>query len=147
MCIMRFQIKFTRTVGEGGTLGTDEPPSHAPRADRDNLLELRPANINGFPVQRVVIGLDAPKGACIPVAVYVHDDLSNRWFNTQPEHDVVVRAGRLAYVETPTVAHLNARSSDGAISLCIVPRLPNDVAQAPAGEYTFVVGGDVSNPS
>jgi hypothetical protein len=94
-------------------------------------------------VQRIVIGLHGPSGSAVPVAVYVHDDLSGKWFNTSPDKDPIVKTGRVMYFDLPVVAHLNAQSSDGAIELCIVPLIPS---KAIPGEYLFVVGGDVSNP-
>lgn len=142
---MRFAKVFKRYVGdgEGSKLGADKVPEGAPKGSSENVLQLRSANMNGFPVQRLVIGYAGP-APVVKVAALVHDERSGQWFNTEPEQDAAVRNGRLAYVDLPTVGDLSRDDGGGAIEVVFIPELPKD---APRGCYTFAIGGDVSNPA
>lgn len=153
---MRFHKVFTRVVAKKGEklapgvlrLGGDTLPKKQPHADSDNLLQLRSHNINGFPVQRIVIGLIAPAGACIPVVVLVHDERSGAWFNTRSETDAVVRAGRLTFVDIPVAGDLQSPDhGGGAVEVRVLPQMPEDKEHAPPGSYTFAIAGDVSSPA
>ena len=152
---MRFHKVFKRYVPTGGSvlpeglvpLGGDSTPAKAPHADSDNLLQLRASNINGFPVQRIVIGLIGPVGARIPVNVLVHDEATGAWFKTR-EDATFVAAGCLAYVDLPVSGDLQAPDrGGGAVEVRVLPELPYDTMLAPPGAYTFTIAGDVSSPA
>ena len=146
---MKFQQNFTRKLFMDSsksvetTLGRDVIPLQEQPSElsQELLLQLRPANINGFPVQRIVVGMHGPKLSSVRVAVYVRDDNTGFWFRTT-EDDTVIYTGCLAYIDLPVVACLNSKSSDGAIE-AYIRVVPESVV---AGEYVIVAGGDVSNP-
>jgi hypothetical protein len=144
---MRFPLAFYRYVGGAGKqLGSDEVPLTHPQTNADNQLALRLSNTNGYPIQRIVVGCQAPEGSpLIPVKVFVHDDNTERWYSVEPSCRLA-EPGALTYFDLPTLAdNPNVGSRDvGAIELCVIAGLPDDASE---GRYTFVVGGDVSCPA
>jgi hypothetical protein len=152
---MRFPTTFRRRVGatpdELKELGKDEPPTGGRPEKADNFHESRLVNANGFPSQRVVVGLVGPKEAAgrrVPVEAWLHvDDVG--WLRVPGDEDVAV--GGLAYFDTPClIDHGRSRSDNdghnpGALEVVVVPRPPKKPA-LPPGIYAFVLGTDVSNP-
>lgn len=145
---MRFPRKFLRYVGaeiEGASpLGSDSVPTGSPSNPTDNQVELRLSNVNGYPVQRVVVGLVAPAPCSAIAHMYVGEDTSETWFESDLAK--VLYSGTFAYFDAPVLAdNSNVHHRDtGSLEVCLVVEKPDD---APDGSYTFVIGGDVSCPA
>lgn len=151
---MRFPHLFRRYVpspdgapSELTQLGADTPPTGEHRGNVDNQTSLRLSNVNGYPVQRLVVGYVAPSEDAPPVRawVLVHEDNSGAWFRTELTSREL-HPGVLTYFDLPTLAdNSNVGSREvGAIDLCVLVMPDED---APPGVHTFVVGGDVSCPA
>lgn len=142
---MKFPTAFTRYVGEcpkdATRLGDDKVPTGRPTGGNHTAMRL--ANINGWPVQRIVVGYQGPDGAPpVPATVYMHDDSTGSWFRTDRRRDL--EPGTFTYFDLPVLTdnpNVTVRDT-GSIEVVIVPEKP---ANAPAGKYVFVVGGDVSS--
>jgi hypothetical protein len=145
---MQFPKTFKRYIGDSKgvdvALGADKFPTDRPTQEQSNQIQFRPYNINGYPVQRVVIGYLGPEGPAPIATVYMHEDSTGAWFQTDDTKQL--RMNRFQYFDLPVLAD-NANASHkslGSIELCIVVDKPKNAAE---GIYTFVVGGDVSSPA
>jgi len=155
---MRFPTVFRRRVGdapEGApdlpALGSDKPPSGKPVAKADNFHTSRLVNFNGFPSQRVVVGLMGPEealGRTVPLTMWLHEDAVDGWLRLPG--DMKIEVGGIAYFDSPClIDHGRGRSDDdshnpGTLDVVLVP---GELSGQPIdGDYAFVIGTDVSNP-
>lgn len=146
---MRFQQTFTRTLAgskkiEGKTmLGSDPAPTGPDDLTRDCAFASPRCDINGFPIQRVIVGYLAPTGddgGPLPFEAYVYDDLTRAWFRANTTHDML-KHGHLVGIDTPSlIERAGVRSPVEVYVRVMVPKNAQD------GEHRFVFGADVSNP-
>lgn len=145
---MRFPSRFIRSVnGTNKALGSDVAPTDATYLTNDNVFTTRLNSTNGYPVNRVVIGCNAPSGAsAIAVMVYVYEDVSKKWFPlTDTAQNITPNGGFLFFrhptlIDTPQVR--GDTSNPGSLEVAIVVSLPTT---APDGDYLFIVGGDLGS--
>lgn len=172
---MRFGSMFTRVVDSGNSANTtlgndaanfDPTKSHTDiisgfPALKDCLYESRLTNINGFPVQRLVVGYMPPVLTGAPpdlqATMWLQDTLSGFWFMVQaaPVSDpdtsavVVLPVASLAYFDTPAMPDTpntnRGTGSAGSVRVFLLVSVPGG-STAADGVHTFVIGTDVSNP-
>ena len=143
---MHFPNTFKRRVGCSSSdlaeLGSDKIPTDQPTKLESNQLQLRTANISGYPIQRIVVGLIGPDGPAPKASVYLYEDSTLNWFKTDDMKSLTNQ--QFVYFDIPVLAD-NANISHknvGSLEVCIVVEKPENAVD---GVYTFVVGGDVSN--
>ena len=164
---MRFPTVFHRRRGEcpeGTTkhpeLGSDKVPSGAPKGlkSKNGFHTSRLTNINGFPAQRIAVaflgpkqeGSDARVPLALPAALYLHEDTTDAWLRI-PGVDLL-KEGTVVYFDAPCLIDSGrGRSEDdshnpGTLDVLLVVDAPENEANLPDGEYTFLMGTDVSNP-
>lgn len=130
-----------RRGGLAPALGTDEPPQGRADLLRDSLVAFARCDINGYPVQRVLLGYwgPAPK---LPVSAYLFEETSNSWFRigASAKH---AESGHLVAFDVPSVPE-----TDGVrqpVEVLFVVGAPEG-GGPDGGEYSFVVAPDVSSP-
>jgi hypothetical protein len=156
---MNFPKSFVRYLGGPiPALGSDANPTTLTLAQQaayktlDNVFSCRPQNTSGFPIQRVAMGVaydGAGSPSAVPIASYVWDDLTCRWFKVQVATAVTLDINSITFVDVPSLLDFPNTSLGavlapvGALEIALVPGFPTT---HPDGTYTFVVGADVSNP-
>jgi hypothetical protein len=167
---MRFQRTFSRIVAAGGgtTLGTDAVPTGKPSdALHDNQCSAQFNNVNGFPIQRVVVTYMAALGQFVaqplPAKLYIYDDETDAWYQCGDEQMLV--PGAVAWFDQPTLGQMGAMHgmpagqsyqpgnaavvaqsyNPGCINVCLVVEKPSTTTADPDGVYTFAMGFDISN--
>lgn len=162
---MRMHKKFSRwKTGAPGTvaLGSDAIPGapvYATSApvmvsgdEADNVLTHRFLDVNGWPAHRIAVAMNF-KGIGTPVALpaqlYVYDSLTQRWYALGPVTNL--EDGKIAFFDTLGITQ-RAKSADvasladmtpggEAVMLVVTDTTP---AAAPAGEYEFAMGADLT---
>lgn len=151
---MFLEKKFSRWKGGSQPsnvpvlLGNDSIPTEMPSTANDNVYTHRSSNINGWPVQRLVIGYKAPSGnIALSCTVYVWDTNSQSWFQVGSSRQLM--PGKLSYFDSLGLnesAQIRANvemASSGSTYLAIL--ITDGSNNAPNGEHVFVVGSDISN--
>jgi hypothetical protein len=159
---MRFPWSFTRSVGSGFPslpLVECAPPPRGPLGEtvaaqylaRDNVLASRQANTSGWPAQRIVLGWFGPSDVeprhTFSFTSYVFDHRSSCWFESGRKLNVppfvLQMVDAPVLLDSPTAGRKNGQmTGPQALEVMIVPTADSDM---PRGEYTFVVGADVSS--
>lgn len=151
---MYFPVRFSRTVsGTGTALGADAAPITLPNPNAmTNLLVSPLANINGWPMQRIVVGYgSAPTGALrLPCSIYVWDDNSASWFKAAAG---LLVPGELTWFDMPILCDPPATAlgyaSPGGMHAragALEAYIKIDAAGGdPTGTYVFTAGSDLSN--
>ena len=150
---MKFARSFERWVGPlplgAKALGGDPHPFteelDARALSDDNVLVCRQFNTNAWPVQRIIVAWYGPQGANpspISTRMFAYDELTGFWFATGdarpvPE-GVMVAFDMPALADSPTTSCSSPQPVEAFVFTESDPSLP-------AGRYTFVIGGDVSN--
>lgn len=163
---MRFPFMVTRyftTVPAGEvTLGSDtlpnsfsgEPGNYASlNAKKSNVFSCRLANINGWPVQRIVVGYKyegaGSPPATLPVTVWVLDETSRNWY--QVAGPATLLQNQLVFFDHPILS--DNQQTQGNTADAVVKREVGSLdvalvigsAGAVDGRYLFPVGADVSS--
>jgi hypothetical protein len=155
---MKYPKRFDRDLGATATnplLGSDVlPTTLSPAAQRgllgaSNMHAATPANINGYPVQRVSVGYfytGAGVAPDIAATVWIWDGNTERWFKTGSG---TLKNATVQWFDAPALCNPpqgvmtgQATGTSGSIDVLVVPEKPGG---APDGTYTFIVGADVSN--
>lgn len=138
---MRFGKKFQRRVGGSGSppvLGSDSAPIAAPDTS-DNQMQWQLFNVNGFPIQRIVVGYSGPAMAAnLSGKMYLWDDLSGAWYLADTKTLV---PGTLSWFDQPSLGN-TPQASAGSLEIALVV---SAAGGDPNGTYTFVLGADFSN--
>ena len=148
---MQFPKTFKRYIGAGlaPLLGSDVDPTtlSAPAQKaymgNANVLTSRMTNINGFPAQRILVGVNyegAGAPAPIPLSVFLWDDTTERWYKIFHAVAPTIPVNHVLFVDTCSLLDFMTTS---AMEVALVASAP---AGAPDGTYTFVAGCDVSSP-
>lgn len=137
---MRFPHKFTRANSK------DWKSELAPKSEadkgRDSVFACRLHNTNGYPIQRLAVGMQSEKESSAEVQVWFWEDNSESWFLIGKDR---IETSRLAYFDLPTLADGHRGTASPANPGCLEVFV--QVWQMESfGEHTFVVGADVSNP-
>lgn len=165
---MRFPKSFTRTKGSGTLLlGADTFPTNGdgtfrkPSANDTNCFFTKAVSTNGWPLSRIIVHAvytgSATVPAALPIAVYVFEEHENFWFLLPQSATTLVpstpssvpaTATLPVYFNTVSLIDLPQRFTDdgaatsGAAAYLVIVGDPG--AGAPAGSYTFIVGGELS---
>jgi hypothetical protein len=154
---MRFPKTFTRTVNVvGGTvLGSDSAPTGQPQSilpPNNCQFSAALCNVNGFPIQRVVVGYHGPAGAQpLSAALWCWDDETAIWY--QVGSAKLLQPEQLTWFDQPTIGAMGPRGqadqsgqvqmfNPGSLDLCLVV---SAAGGDPDGTYTFALGMDLSN--
>jgi hypothetical protein len=160
---MRFPTLFQRQKGVGGSallaIGADPAPTSTtilqgtpPNAQQNNVLACKMADLNGWPVQRIVVAWSCDGAA--PVALngdlFFWEDRSARWYKIN-DTALSLKPNQLFVFDTfcicaqaPLQAGLgnpNSSANAGSMEIMLVV---SDPGAAVNGTYTFVMGPDVT---
>lgn len=134
---------------------TGQPENYgAAKGTRTNVFSSRLCNINGWPIQRVVIGYQYQGAGSAPtlnVQFWVLDELTRYWYKVAGPATLV--PSTIAFFDHPILAdnpmtqssqpdHL-IRREVGALDVAILIANPGAAVD---GKYIFPVGADVSSP-
>lgn len=155
---MRFQKTFQRQ--KGGTpasvpaIGSDAAPTTTPPQDATtNLLSCRLRDINGWPVQRIVVGWNSAN-AVTPTPfnadLYFWEDASQCWYKIN-DTPLSLKPAQLYVFDTfavseppPTQAFSNQPGSPSQAGSMDVMLVVSDPGAQVNGLYTFVMSPDVT---
>jgi hypothetical protein len=154
---MRFPKTFTRTINVAGgiVLGSDSAPTGTPQSivPKNNCqLSAALCNVNGFPIQRVVVGYHGPVGALpLSAVLWCYDDETGVWY--QVGSAKLLQPEQLTWFDQPTIGAMGPRGqadqsgqaqmfNPGSLDLCLVV---SAAGADPDGTYTFALGMDISN--
>lgn len=161
---MRFPVRFSRFLGAGTDparqLGqaTDQNPNTAgsgavpilPNDASDNVLITKFANASSWPFQRIVLGYrykGAGAAPAIPgVGLWLYDFKTEQWYRLPTL--VTVNPNQMTMADSVVLMEGTPRSQQTVLEPtagsfeCWVA-VPT-VGGAPDGEYTFIVGPDLS---
>lgn len=161
---MRFPLRFSRFLGVGtdparqlgqatdlnpniaGTGSVPRPPSDAV----DNILITKFANSSGWPFQRVALGYRYVGGGVAPAipatAVWLYDYKTEQWYRLPTT--VTLNPNQLTMADSVVLMEGGPRSpttllepTAGSFEAWLAVPAPGG---APDGEYTFIVGPDLS---
>jgi hypothetical protein len=146
---MRFPMSFQRRHGGAGPIKqfSDDviPTTTPPGPGNDNVLSCRLWNLNGWPVQRIVVGYVASAGIMdAPTAdLYMWEETLGAWLKLNGSSVTLTQNG-VAYFDVPTIAEpapvqKNLTSpSAGSLDVMIIIAATDDAT------YTFAMAPDVT---
>jgi len=149
--ILPYQAKQTvQVVGEANARDAADPAF-------GDIYDSRILNINGWPLQRVAVGYMPPAtgsgGAVINGALWILDDNTGFWFqcpsarSSEMLYSDVLTEQAVTYFDVPAFpdfANVNQNAS-GSLRALLLTTLASG-GPASAGDYTFLVATDISNP-
>lgn len=158
---MRFPLSFQRQKGVAGSaipaIGSDAAPTSTavlqgtpPNAQQDNLLDCKLSDINGWPVQRIVVAWSCT--GANPVALngdlYFWEELTARWYkindaalSLKPNQLFVFDTFAIATPVINTAGLPTGKAQAGGMQVQLVVA---DPGAAVNGTYTFVLGPDTT---
>lgn len=159
---MYFPHSFDRYIGAAPSgailLGADVDPTtltptlQAAYKSRSNVLTSRTCNTNGFPVQRIAVGVryvGAGTPSAVPIDTYIWDDSLQCWFKVQVTTGITIGINCITFVDVPSLLDFPVTQTGmglkpvGALEMALVASQPTT---HPDGLYQIVAGCDVSNP-
>jgi hypothetical protein len=157
---MRFPKTFQRWVGGSQPaniplLGSDAITLlNSTQTPLDCQFQTRLVNINGFPIQRIVVAYMPPTGVAVDppltASLYMQcrsqDDGTIFWVAVPSLNTQLTTCG-LTFFDTPCITDVqNTELMKGSISTMLMLVVSTDPG-ATDGAHTFMVGADFSNPA